>query len=117
MRSPFSSLLLATSLVAPPAGSAPEAATFEARQESPAVKADAQDATAARAKARKPGKASPAARSGKSTKSAKGATSAKTKKAPEADCDDPPKVTAAKPPAVPADPFAPIVAPCADPKS
>ena len=66
-----------------------------------------------RSKAKKPAKASPTAKAGKSTKVA---TSAKPKKAPEADCDDPPKVTAAKPPAVPADPFAPIVAPCADPK-
>lgn len=115
MRSPLFSLLLATSLVALPVSAA----------QSPAEPAQSPQATNANDSGPKKITTAKSKRTAKpaTSKSAVASKPAASKKpstpkdAKQADCDTPaPKVAVTKPPPVPADPFAPIVAPCTDPK-
>lgn len=120
MPSPFSSLLLATSLVALPGSTATASTAVSSFTQAP-VPAGAsapKRATAAPSKA-KPTPTSRGKRTSKATPAASkaGKAPAKSKDARKADCDTPEaKVAVVKPPPVPVDPFAPVVAPCAEPK-
>jgi hypothetical protein len=113
MPSPFSSLLLATSLLALPssADARPPAASSLSQAPSTSSGSSAKTAAPATSKGKRGAKASP------TSKVAAPKAPVKSKDARKADCDTPePKATAAKAPPVPVDPFAPVVAPCAETK-
>lgn len=116
MPSPFSSLILATSLVALPASAAIASSTAPPNAQAPASGSSSGTKAAATAPA-KPA-ATTAAKGKRATKARPPSRpSGKIKDARTADCDTPEtKVAAVKPAPIPADPFAPVVAPCADPK-
>lgn len=115
MRSPLSSLLLATSLVALPVSAAqPPAEPAESPRATTANDSGPKKITTAKGKRTARPTTSKSAAASKPAASKKAST---PKDAKKADCDTPvPKVTVTKPPPVQADPFAPIVAPCTDPK-
>lgn len=115
MRSPLFSLLLATSLVALPVSAAQAPAEpAQSPQATPSNDSGPKKITTAKSKRTARPTTAKSAAASKPVATKKPGTS---KDASKADCDTPaPKVAVTKPPPVQADPFAPIVAPCTDPK-
>ena len=117
MPSPFSSLLLAMSLAAPQAGAAAQPATAVPASQGTSTSASvAKAGAAATPKAKRTAKTAPASKL-PAAKSPATKTADTMKDAKPESCDTAePTAVAAKPAPVPANPFAPVVAPCTEPK-